>query len=203
MKMKFRSLLTVFCLFVTITSALAVVVFADTFSFQWTHVSGGVVDVLANDDGLNSDWNGSVYDNGRSKWNGSSAPIWIYDTTFSTSKVDLVTVSSTQWILNGWNSGLYAFAQPSYGGTPCSPDPTVDPGIACDYSDYGAVYINIANTPSDLDLRSAIIAHEIGHLVALRHTSSATPSIMHGSTADTNFRKTVQTYDINELNNKY
>jgi Matrixin. len=198
----FRRMLLALCTCIAVFSAFASVAMANTFSFDWTHVSSGFVSVAASDDYLNSDWNGTVYSNGRGKWNGSSADIYISDTTFSNSNLDLMGVDEQTWIDNGWSTGLYAWAQPWDGSSACSDDANDDPGVACDEADYGAIYVNEGNTPSGSDFKSAILAHEMGHIVGLAHTTSATSSIMQGS-PNSYFSYTVTTYDENELNNKY
>lgn len=176
--------------------------FADTFNFKWSIIDGNLVTVAANGDNLNSDWGGTVFTNARTKWNGTSARLLITSTSFSSSKLDLYSVSSTQWANNGWGSGLYAWAQPWSGSTICAPTPSSNPDSNCTTADYGAIYVNSGNTPTGSDFRSAILAHEIGHIVGLAHTTSNTSSIMQPS-PNSYFSYTPTTYDVNEFNGKY
>lgn len=202
LSMNKKNLLLSSCAILFTLSFLASFTFANTFNFKWSIVDGNLVTVAANDDNLNSDWNGTVFTNARTKWNGTSARLLISSTSFSTSKLDLYSVSATQWADNGWSSGSYAWAQPWSGSTVCSPTPNTIPDINCTTADYGAIYVNSGNTPSDADFKSAILAHEIGHIVGLAHTTSNTSSIMQPS-PNSSFSYTPTTYDVNEFNGKY
>ncbi|MHA7582389.1 reprolysin-like metallopeptidase [Paenibacillus vandeheii] len=197
-----KTLLTSSCLSLFLLTFFATSAFADTFNFKWSIMSGNLVSVAANGDNLNSDWGGTVFTNARTKWNGTSARILVSSSSFSSSKLDLYSVSSTQWTNNGWGSGLYAWAQPWSGGSACSANANANPDTKCTTADYGAIYINSGNTPASSDLKSAILAHEIGHIVGLAHTTSNTSSLMQGS-PNSYFSYTPTTYDVNQFNGKY
>lgn len=197
-----RTLLASSCLSLFLLAFFATSAFADTFSFKWSIKSGNRVTVAANGDNLNSNWGGTVFTNARTKWNESSARILVSSVSFSSSKLDLYSVSSTQWTNNGWGAGLYAWAQPWSGGSACSSNANVNPDTNCTTADYGAIYVNSGNTPSDSNLKSAILAHEIGHIVGLAHTTSNTSSLMQGS-PNSYFSYTPTTYDVNQFNGKY
>ncbi|MCL6460130.1 MAG: hypothetical protein K6T85_19235, partial [Gorillibacterium sp.] len=116
MKMRIRigknKLLLFSCVALFSLTLFASSAFANTFNFKWSIISGNLVVVDANADNLNSNWNGTVFNNARTKWNGTSARLLINSVSFSTSKLDFHSVSLTQWTNNGWGSGLYAWAQP-------------------------------------------------------------------------------------------
>lgn len=205
MTIKYYRNLLVICILVFILIAFPIQLKADTFSFDWVHINFNLVHVLANSDYLSSNWwNGSVYTNGLSKWNSSAASLYISDTNYYNANLDIVSLSETEWINRGWDKGFVAYAQPWDGTTRCSLDPFEDPGDNCDFADKGTIYINLRHYFQSLDERSAIIAHEIGHIVGLAHTSNnTTSSIMQTPVEHDYFSNTPTTYDINEFNNKY
>lgn len=176
--------------------------FANTFNFKWSIIDGNRVTVAANGDNLDSQWGGSVLTSARDKWNGTTARLLINSASFSSSNLDLTSVSSTQWKNNGWGSGLYAWAQPWSGSTACATTPSSNPDSKCTTANYGAIFVNSGNTPTSSSLRAAILAHEIGHIVGLAHTTSETVSIMQ-PTPNNFFSYSPSTYDINQFNGKY
>lgn len=201
MSKEFRILLLFVCVCVTITTANVTTAYADIFNFKWTHRSGNLVVVAANGQNLNHNYIGS-YDDARRKWNNSSALLIVSDTSLPNSNLDMWGVSAAQWRDNGWLPNIVAWAQAFNGTIQCMRSPDDHPDPRCSQANLGAIYVNNGQNPGDSDFKAAVLAHEIGHIVGIAHTTSSTPSIMQAN-PNQYFRQTVQPYDEGEFNNKY
>jgi len=194
---------TILCVLTALFS-FASEVKATTFGFEWQTLSGGDAYMLSSQDNLNSNYNSTIYNNGRAKWNSSvpDAHIVINGTTFSNSTVDMYSVSTTTWNNNGWGPYI-AWAQMWNNGTACNPTPTSSISCTGAVVDYGAIYFNEGQEPASSTTRSGVIAHEIGHLAGLAHTTTLDPSLMTSYVNDPLWRSSPTTYDINQMNSLY
>jgi hypothetical protein len=98
-----------------------------------------------------------------------------------------------------------AWAQPYSSSGACVSNPISNPLTNCANATitYGAIYTNGGNISLFDSRRRAVLAHELGHIIGLAHTtliSAQSSSIM---TNGLNGGYDVTSYDVSELNNKY
>ncbi|NOU90150.1 hypothetical protein GC102_31045 [Paenibacillus sp. LMG 31460] len=179
---------------------------ATYYGWKWTNISfDGKVVIRANDDHLNSSYNGATFTGGLNLWSNSGADVHMEDADYSTSNVDMYSVSSSQWTLNGWGNGT-AWTQPYRSdGTVCVGYPTSDIDLKCGTGttvNYAAVYTNDGNIITS-SKRQAVVAHEIGHAMGLAHTafiSEEANSLMTSALAG---GLVPSAYDVSQLNSRY
>ncbi|ACX63375.1 hypothetical protein [Paenibacillus sp. Y412MC10] len=202
MKNKFRywAVILLSCI---ATFTFTVIVSAETHSWKWANLnSDGEAYLLTNGDNLNSSYSGTAYTNGVNLWNNSSGNISIALSSFSYSNVDIYSVTESTWKQNGWGSGLFGWAQVYNEGSPCFTDPNATGNKCFGKVNYAGIFLNDGTMPGTAARRSAIIAHEIGHVVGLAHTLASpvvTPSIMNAGVTS----NTPTSYDITNLNAIY
>lgn len=185
-----------------LVSFITTISYADTWNITWSIRDGKNAFLNASQYFLDSDWNNDVFDNARDKWNSSNANLYIGSTNWGSATLDFYSVSEEQWTKNKWDSDIIAWAQLWDTPTQCNSNADEEPDVICSSADYGAVYVNAAQTPANADYRAGILAHEIGHIIGLKHTSTPHASIMHTGES-VHFRIDPTNYDINEVNGKY
>jgi hypothetical protein len=179
---------------------------ATTYTFNWYSTSAtGMAIVNANSDNLSSNYNGTIFTDGRNKWNASSANYYIYDVAYSDSDVDLRTVAASTWNDNGWGNGE-AWTQLFVGDTVCNQYPAgSNPETNCANATvtYSQIFTNGGNVSTSSDRRRALIAHELGHVIGLAHTEFLTAKDHSIMTQNLAGGYLVTSYDVDEVNSKY
>jgi hypothetical protein len=186
--------------------SLTSIAFANTAKYYWKHVtSSKVAYIYTPGTQLNSDYNGSVFYDGLNKWNNTTANFRIYYLYPGASQnVAMISVDSTVWTNNGWGSSVYAWTKLwREDGTPCNNNFMENPNTVCEnkYVNLAAIYFNNGFVPNSADERKKVVAHELGHVVALEHTTYLTSSIMKSKLSECSLNPT--SYDIGQINSMY
>jgi len=211
-RFKFITILSLICMAVFSFSAM---VNAQMEVFHWdsSKVVNGKLTL-----GINSDYMDTSYYStsdvaaGIAKWTNTTANLSLSSVSFSSSNVDLATVSSSTWNNNGWGSTTYAFTDLFAGSKECSPNYYTQNCTSGDVITYGSIFFNEGYMPSGTlfghsasDKRRALIGHELGHSFTLHHNSVIGQDSIMKTTAwnEANFSYDPSAADVQDINSVY
>ncbi|MFD2117762.1 hypothetical protein ACFSTH_16970 [Paenibacillus yanchengensis] len=179
---------------------------ATYFQWKWKTISyQGDVVLRVNGDNLHSSYSGSTFTRGLDLWSNSGANVTIQTAPIPTSNVDIFGVDKSTWNKNGWGNG-YAWTQPyKDNGLACMASPVSDYTIHCGTGsevNYAGIFTNDGNIITS-SKRKALIAHELGHVMGLAHTSFITAKSTSLMTAGLAGGLVPSAYDVSEVNSRY